>query len=111
MILSIGDKIHVIHRQLIDGDARRHFVGIVEARQASLVKVKGYLFAMDTKSNEFVKRDREPRTRIVALNADTLIINVLPPQVDIEKVLYKHHAGHQIVVTDGSDWHLDLSHL
>ena len=111
MILSIGDKIHVIHRQLFDGDARRHVIGTVEASEGSLARIKGYLFAMDTKSNEFVKHDREPRTRIVALTSDTVIINVLPPQVDIEKIVYKHHAGHENAVTDGGDWHLDLSHL
>jgi hypothetical protein len=49
MILSIGDKIHVIHRQLFDGDARRHLVGSVEARQASLARVKGCLFAISVR--------------------------------------------------------------
>jgi len=51
MILSAGDKIHIIHRQLFDRDAQRHFVGIVEARKGSLARVNGYLFARDTQSN------------------------------------------------------------
>ena len=50
-ILSSGDKIHIIHRQLFDRDAQRHFVGIVEARKGSLARVNGYLFARDTQSN------------------------------------------------------------
>jgi hypothetical protein len=110
-ILDAGDKIHIIHRQLFDRDVQRHFVGIVETCEGSLAKVKGYLFARDTQSNQFVRHDQEARTRIVALNSDMLIINVLPPHVDTEKITYKRHVGQEVTVTDGSDWHLELSHL
>ena len=91
MILAAGEKIHVIHRQLFDGDTRRHFVGTVEACEGGLARVKDYLFAMDTKSNQFVKHDPHLRTRIIALTPGLLFINVLPPQVDIEKITYKQH--------------------
>ena len=111
MILGAGEKVHIIHRQSFDGDTRRHFVGTVEACDGNLAKVNGYLFAMDKKSNLFVKHDVELRTRIIALTSDMLIINVLPPQVDIEKINYKHISMDHIVVSDGSDWQLDLSHL
>jgi hypothetical protein len=110
MILKAGEKIHVIHRQFFEGDARRHFIGTVEECEGTLVRVKGYLFAMDAKSNQFVKRD-SLRTRIVALNSARCIINVLPGQVQIEKIIYKHQPGGDILVSDGSDWHLDLTHL
>jgi hypothetical protein len=83
----------------------------VEACDGNLAKVKGYLFAMDKKSNLFVKHDPEQRTRIIALTSGMLIINVLSPQVDIEKITYKHGSVDHIVVSDGSDWHLDISHL
>lgn len=110
-ILSVGEKIHVIHRQLFEGDPRRHFVGAVDACDGSLARVTGYLFAMQVPSNEFAKHDRFLRTRIIALDSGMLLINILPPSVDIEKVTYQHHGQHHIVVTDGSDWKLDLSHL
>ncbi len=51
------------------------------------------------------------RSRIIALASGTLIIHVMPAQVDIEKIVYKHRTGTTIVVTDGSGWSLDLSHL
>ena len=111
MILAAGEKVHIIHRQSFDGDTRRHFVGTVEACDGNLAKVNGYLFAMDKKSNLFVKHDPELRTRIIALSSGMLIINVLPPHVDIGKINYKHSAMDHIVVSDGSDWQLDLSHL
>jgi hypothetical protein len=46
MILNSGEYVHIIHRQLFPGDARRHFVGTVEAHEGSIVRVKGYLFAV-----------------------------------------------------------------
>ena len=110
MILTNGEKIHVIHRQLYDGDAKRHFVGVVEACEGSLARVNGYLFAMDVKSNLFVKRE-SLRTRIIPLDSAGVIVNVLPAQVQLDKISYKYRQGGDILVTDGSDWHLDLTHL
>ena len=110
MILKPGEKVHVIHRQLYESDARRHFVGIVEACEGSLARVKGYLFATDMKSNQFVKRD-SLRTRLIPLDAAGVIVNVLPEQVNVEKITYKYRGPGDILVTDGSEWHLDLTHL
>ncbi len=58
MILNTGEYIHIIHRQLFPGDAQRHFVGTVESHEGSLVRVKGYLFAMDTTQSLFVRREQ-----------------------------------------------------
>lgn len=110
MILKPGEKIHVIHRQLYEGDARRHFIGTVEACDGALARVKGYLFAMDAKLNQFVKRDTL-RTRVISLDCGSMIINVLPEQVQVDKITYKYRPAGDILVSDGSDWHLDLSHL
>jgi hypothetical protein len=110
MIINPGEKIHVIHRQSFEGDARRHFVGVVEACEGALARVAGYLFALDIKTNQFVRRD-SLRTRIVPLDSSGVIVNVLPEQVKIDKITYKYRPGGDILVTDGSDWHLDLTHL
>jgi hypothetical protein len=37
-----------------------------------------------------------------------LLVNVIPTAVDLEKIFYKQEAK-SVRVTDGSDWHLDLS--
>ena len=110
MLLATGEKIHVIHRQLFQGDARRHFVGTVEVCDGALARVNGYVFAADAKLNQFVRRGTI-RTRIINLNSDTLIINVLPESVNIEQITYNYRVGGDVVVTDGSDWHLDITHL
>ena len=109
MILNSGEYIHIIHRQLFPGDAQRHFVGTVEGHEGSLVRVKGYLFAMDTTHSLFVRRE-QIRTRIVSLN-DAVIVNVLPAQVKIDQITYTHRPNGDIVITDGTDWHFDITHL
>jgi hypothetical protein len=109
MILNTGEYIHVIHRQLFPEDVQRHFVGTVESHEGTLVRVKGYLFAMDSKRNEFVRRPQQ-RTRIVSIN-DAVIVNILPASVQIERITYKHLPAGDIVVTDGTEWHLDITHL
>jgi hypothetical protein len=110
MIINSGEKVHVIHRQLFEGDARRHFVGVVETCEGTLARVTGYLFAVDAKTNQFVRRD-SLRIRIVPLDSAGVIVNVLPEQVKIEKITYKYRPAGDILVTDGGDWHLDLTHL
>jgi hypothetical protein len=109
MILNTGEYVHIIHRQLFPDDARRHFVGTVESHEGSLVRVKGYLFATDPKTSEFVRRE-QLRTRIISLN-DAVIVNVLPARVRIDQITYTHHPNGDILVTDGTDWHLDITHL
>jgi hypothetical protein len=109
VILNSGEYIHIIHRQLFPGDARRHFVGTVEGHEGPLVRVKGYLFAMDSTQSQFVRRE-ELRTRIVSLN-DTVIVNILPAHAQIDKITYTHRPNGDILVTDGTDWHWNISHL
>ena len=101
-LLKIGEKIHVIHRQLFEGDAKRHFVGEIEAREGMLARVKGYLVAMDPKTNQFMKRDAL-RTRLIALDCAGVIINVIPDQVKIAKIQYTHRASKDVLVSDGSE--------
>jgi hypothetical protein len=110
MIIDVGEKVHLIHRALFPGDVRRHFVGTVERSEDGLIRVRGYLFAMDAKKNQFVKRV-EPRVRVVSLGTDAVIANILPAQVDIERISYEYRMGGDVLVTDGSEWHLDITHL
>src|SRR6266508_2084530 len=109
MILNTGEYIHIIHRQLFPGDAQRHFVGTVEALEGSIVRVKGYLFAMDSTQSQFVRRE-QLRTRVVSLN-DAVIVNVLPSHVKIDQITYTHRPNGDVFVTDGTDWYFDITHL
>jgi hypothetical protein len=107
MIINIGEYVHIIHRQFFQSDAQRHFVGTVEAYEGALVRVKGYLFAMD--STQSLRRE-ELRTRIISLN-DSVIVNILPSDVKIDEITYTHRPNGDIFVTDRTEWHLNITHL
>jgi len=105
-ILSPGEKIHVITRRRFDKDVRRHFAGEVEACELGLARVRGNVFVVDDlNKHSFVKRP-DLRTRIIPLTDGELIINVLPPSVQINKIHYLLQDG-SLTVTDG-DWRMDI---
>ena len=107
MILQPGEKIHVVHRRLFEKDLRKHFIGVVEAYETGLVRATGHIWVIEDPKVNIFKRHPEPRTRILALHGGTLMLNVLPPMVDLEQVQYEH-VGCSIRVTDGAGWFLDL---
>ena len=109
MILNTGEYIHVIHRQLFPGDAWRHFVGTVESHEGANVRVKGYLFAKDSAGSQFVRRE-QLRTRIISLN-DAVIGNIRPARGPIAHILYTQRPNRDVLVTDGTEWELDITHL
>src|ERR1700758_1835541 len=108
MIINTGEYVHIIHRQLFQGDAQRHFVGTVESHEGTIVRVKGYLFALSS-NKQFVRRENE-RTRLISLN-ESVIVNILPASVRIDQISYAYRPNGDIHVTDGTDWHLDITHL
>lgn len=110
MIINIGEKIHVVHRQNFDGDARRHFVGLVDYCEGALVRARGFLYAIDPKTNEFVRRDTV-RTRIISLDSPGVIVNILPEETQIESIIYTHVLAGDTIMTDCSGWHMDITHL
>jgi hypothetical protein len=81
----------------------------VENHEGTIMRVKGYLFAMDSTNSQFVRRE-QLRTRVVSLN-EAVIVNILPARIQIDRITYTHRPNGDIHVTDGSDWYLDITHL
>lgn len=109
MILQKGEKIHVVLRRHLEKEPQRHFAGTVEAYENGVARVTGHVFAVDLVKAVFFRRP-ELRTRIISLVSGDALVNVLPPSVDLEKIVYKQE-NKSLRVTDGSDWHLDISDL
>jgi len=107
MILRSGEKVHVIHRRYYDKDNHRHFIGTVEDYENGVARVVGHVYTVDTVKFQYVRRP-EVRTRIISIVSGDLLVNIIPPSVVLEKIIYKHEKK-GVRVTDGSDWHLDLS--
>ena len=109
MILSKGEKIHIVQRRHFDKDPHRHFLGVVDEYENGLARVTGHIFTVDFVKFAFFRRP-EPRTKIVALHSGELLINVLPPSVDLAKVVYRTE-DRSVRVTDGGEWFMDISDL
>ena len=106
-LLSPGDKIHVMHRRRFEKDVRRHFVGQVEAYEQGMVRASGYVFVIDDLNKHlFVKRP-DRRTKLVPVASGDVIVNVIPEEVDLERVEYEIKNS-TLWVTDGSGWRMDL---
>lgn len=78
--------------------------------EGNLIRLTGYLLSLNIATNLFTKRELR-RTRIIALDCDSIITNVLPENAVIENIRYDYVSAGHIHVTDGGDWHLDLAHL
>ena len=107
MILQKGEKIHVIHRRHFDKDPHRHFLGVVDAYENGIARVTGHIFTVDLAKFVFFRRT-EKRTRIISLNSGEVLVNILPPSVDLDKVVYKQEKK-SCSVTDGGNWFMDIS--
>ncbi len=106
-LLSPGEKIHVMHRRRFDKDVRRHFVGQVEAYEQGIARAAGYVFVIDDLSKHlFVKRP-DRRRKLVPVASGDVIVNVIPDQVDLERVTYEM-KDRVLTVTDGSGWSMDV---
>lgn len=109
MILQKGEKIHVIHRRILEKEPQRHFVGVVDEYENGLARVTGHVYAVDTIKAVFFRRP-ELRTRIISLSTGDTLVNILPPSVDLEKIVYKQEKE-TVRVTDNDQWHMDISDL
>src|ERR1700722_13058132 len=105
MILQKGEKIHVIHRRNFDKEPHRHFAGVVDFYADGLARVTGHIYTVDSVKFIYFRRP-EPRTRIISLHSGDVLVNIIPPSVDLEKVVYKHEKK-SVRVTDGSGWYMD----
>lgn len=106
MILKIGETVHLIHHRRFERDVRRHFIGVIEDYELGLARVSGYAFVTDDMNkHEFVRRP-DRRTKIAALGAGHLLINVIPAGVQLEDIRYELR-DRRLVVTDGS-WEMDI---
>jgi len=108
-ILAPGEKIHVIHRRHFDHEPHRHFVGVVNDYREGVLRMTGHVYAVDPTTYQFIRRP-EQRTRVVSVVSGEVIVNIIPTSVDLSKITYRQE-GTAVRVSDGSEWHLDISEV
>ena len=108
MVIEKGEKVHLIMRRLFETDLRRHFIGEVLQVSGDLVRAKGYVFVLDRVTNQYIRRP-EKRIRLIGLSDPLNIINVLPPNADVEEAIYTRSKDGKLIVTDGEAFSLDIN--
>jgi meiotically up-regulated gene 157 (Mug157) protein len=108
MVIDKGEKIHIVTRRNFEGDLRRHFVGEIVEAQDAVVRIEGYAFIWDRSRNEFAKKP-DKRTTIIDLAESGYIVNILPNQVSIAKLIYKMSDQKHLTLTDQSSFTLDIN--
>ena len=108
MVLSPGDKVHIITRRTFPEDVRRHFLGEVSAAEGAVVRATGYIFVYESFDEKFVRRP-ETRTRIFNCGESGLIVNVLPPDTSLDRVEYIITEENRLVATDRRAFRLDIN--
>lgn len=108
MILEEGSKVLIIHRRLFEGDNARFFVGVVDAYEQGVAKVRGHTWIRDSFSPGFFqKHDR--RTKIASISSGTLLVYELPSETEMGKLKFSVNDEGKILLTDGNQLMLDLS--
>ena len=52
----------------------------------------------------------EKRTHLISFASGDVLVNIIPPEIDLEKIEYKT-KGKFVTVTDGEKWSMELSEV
>lgn len=108
MVLKIGEKLHIITRRQFDGDVRRHFIGTVKEASETIARLEGKIFILDPVLNEFIPIN-EKREKIIRIGESGFVINIIPPNVNLDEIEYVFTEDHKMVVTDKKEFSMDIS--
>lgn len=108
MLLSPGHKLLVAHRRLYESDLPRLFAGTVVAYESGLVKLAGYSWVREPVRGQ-LKKKNDLRTKIFSIASAGLICYELPGTVDIERLELAPGAQHQVILSDGTGFTMDLT--
>ncbi len=108
MFVPAGTKLLVAHRRLFPEDHPRFFTGTVEAYEDGIARVCGHSWVREQLRGDILRKN-DQRTKLVALASGTLLVYVLPDDVDIENLAVEHGNDKNHVLTDGKGFQMDLS--
>ncbi len=72
------------------------------------VRLQGYAFIYDETKNQY-SRKPERRVTIVDIAASGNIVNIIPSDVDIEKLSYVKPYNQNLAITDSAGFNLDVN--
>lgn len=107
MILAPGEKVHMVERRYFADDVRRHVAGEVLDCTDHAIRLRGHVWVFDSAQGRFVQKPAI-RERVVCMGS-RLIINVLPPEADLEAIRYIADPLKGLQVTDEKSFSLEIT--
>jgi len=108
MVISVGEKVHVVTRRLFEEDLRRHFAGVVEGTTDTAIRVRGYTWVYERSSGEFIRR-KAMRTMVMGTSDAGLILSILPETVELDNLRYAMDSKRKRVLTDDHGFEMNVS--
>ena len=102
MLVSPGEKVHVIYRRNLENEVRRHFIGEIMEASGAIVRLQGNAVIYDAASNTYVKKT-ETRTTIIDLSLSGYITNIIDKNVIIGELQYVINPNKRLTLTDGKN--------
>jgi hypothetical protein len=108
MILKAGEKVHAGLLAQYEGQVRRAFIGVVEAYEHGVARIRGKSWLYDPMEGVYVPKGDE-RIRLVSVASGRYVINVLPPETNMENLRYHRRPDAALLLTDGEALMMDVS--
>ena len=109
MLLSQGEKVHVMHHSYFEKAGGRTLVGTVDDCDSGVARIRGHIYAVDQTKGVPV-RQKETVTRFISLVNGEHAVTPLPETVSLDNVVYAQDAK-GLRITDGTEWTIHLSAL
>jgi len=109
MLLTHGEKVHVMHRSFSEKPAGRTLVGMVELCEAGVARIRGRIYVVDPTTGK-MKRQPEIVTRFISLVNGEHIVTPLPEEVVLDQLSYEQDTQ-GLRLKDDAKWGVHLSAL
>jgi len=107
-ILETGAKVHAGLLANFEGQARRAFIGVVEAYEDGVARVRGKSWLYDALQGVYVPK-ADARVRLISVTSGRYVFNVFPPETEMSKVRYERRPDGTLLLTDGRALAMDVS--
>jgi hypothetical protein len=108
VLLKAGEKVHAGLYAQYEGQARRAFIGVVEAYEDGVARIRGRSWLYDALTGVYTAKEDE-RVRLVSVTSGRYVFNILPPGTDMNEVRYHLRPDGSLWLTDGKALMMDVT--
>lgn len=106
-MLKQQDLVLVCYRRLFANDENRFFLGQVDGYENGIVKLTGHSFLHDGMTGKMTEKS-SLATKIMSISSGSLIVYLLPDNVDINALRFEQQSM-KLTLVDDSGFCLDLT--